>query len=167
MPSSFCFNLDPSNPNGRGPLGEDGSWSRFSSSLLRGCALSWSRLSHSERLSVISSFLALFRSGEGFSPQPEVTEEGWKRQGRRREIWSWTIGLWLDLSGGLCWQNEAKYEHPPLLPPLVLLFSVFLWYFLLSSPLRGSAPQAFFRLFAYEKMLKQRTEGKQGIQEGG
>lgn len=101
MPSSLCFNLNPSNPNGRGALGEDRSWSRFSSSPRRGCALSCTLLSHSERLSVISPFRALFRSGEGFSPQPEVTEKGWKRQGRRREIRRWTIGLWLDLSGGL------------------------------------------------------------------
>lgn len=72
----FVLIKNPSSPNGRGPLGDEGSCSRFSSSLLRGCALGFSLAGHSERLSVISPFLALFCSGEGFSPQPEVTEEG-------------------------------------------------------------------------------------------
>lgn len=72
----FVLIKNPSSPNGRGPLGDEGSCSRFSSSPLRGCALGFSLAGHSERLSVISPFLALFCSGEGFSPQPEVTEEG-------------------------------------------------------------------------------------------
>lgn len=72
----FVLIKNPSSPNGGGPLGDEGSCSRFSSSLLRGCALGFSLPGHSERLSVISPFLALFCSGEGFSPQPEVTEEG-------------------------------------------------------------------------------------------
>lgn len=109
-----------------------------------GCALSCRLLGHSERLSVISPFLALFRSGEGFSPQPEVTEEGWKHQGRRRAIWGWTMGLWLDLSLPACWQNGPKYGHPPLLPPLVSLFSIFLWIVLLSSPLSLVQPLGTF-----------------------
>lgn len=44
-------------------------------------ALGFGLLSHSERLFVIPPFLTLFLSGEGFSPQPEVTEEGWRREG--------------------------------------------------------------------------------------
>lgn len=135
-----------------------------------GCALSCRLLSHSERLSVISPFLALFRSGEGFSPQPEVTEEGWKRQGRRREIWGWTTGLWLDLSPRMLTKWSKIWPPPPPLPPLLyfVIFNISLNRPPVFTSFPGSAPPDVFRLFAYEKKTaKTKNCGKARHSRGG
>lgn len=84
------------------------------------------------------------------------------------------LGDWAVI--GLKWRTicphveemKQKYDRPP--PASTFGWVVFHISLILSpafTSLRGSAPRVFFRLFAYEKVLKQRTEGKQGNQEGG